>query len=128
MADTDMPDTERAKRGNEMRERLFGNAPPPSETFERLMGVTVEHLFGDIWTRPGLAVRDRSLITCAVLTALGKEAQLRVHMKGALNVGISREEILEMMIHLAHYSGWPTAVNGTRVAEEVFKDADEAGG
>ncbi len=73
-------------------------------------------------------MRDRSLITCAVLTALGREPQLRVHMKGALNVGISREEILEMMVHLAHYAGWPVAVTGTRVAEEVFKEIDEAGG
>ena len=123
-----MADSERAKRGNEMRERLFGASSPPSETFERLMGVTNEHLFGDIWTRPDLAVRDRSLITCAVLTALGREPQLRVHVKGALNMGISREEILEMMVHLAHYSGWPTAVTGTRVAEEVFKEIDEADG
>ena len=123
-----MADNERAKRGNEVREKLFKTPPVHSETFARLNEITVEHLFGDIWTRPGLALRDRSLITCAVLTALGKEPQLKVHMKGALNIGISREEILEMMVHLAHYSGWPTAVNGTRVAEAVFKEVDEAGG
>ena len=123
-----MADSERAKRGNEMRKRLFGDMPVPSETFKRLSEVTVEHLFGDIWTRPGLAVRDRSLITCAVLTALGREPQLRIHMKGALNIGISREEILEMMVHIAHYSGWPSAVNGTHVAEAVFKEIDEADG
>ncbi len=123
-----MANSERARRGNEMRKRLFGASSAPSKTFKRLSEVTVEHLFGDIWTRPGLALRDRSLITCAVLTALGREPQLRVHMKGALNVGISREEILEMMVHLAHYSGWPTAVIGTRVAEEVFKEIDEADG
>jgi 4-carboxymuconolactone decarboxylase len=123
-----MADNERAKRGDDIRKKLFKNPPAPSETFARLNEVTVEHLFGDIWTRPGLALRDRSLITCAVLTALGKEKQLTVHLKGALNIGISREEILEMMVHLAHYSGWPTAVNGTRVAEEVFKELDAAGG
>lgn len=123
-----MADNERAKRGNEMRKRLFGASSAPSETFKKLSEVTVEHLFGDIWTRPGLAVRDRSLITCAVLTALGREPQLRIHMKGALNIGISREEILEMMVHLAHYAGWPVAVTGTRVAEEVFKELDEADG
>jgi len=123
-----MADNERAKRGDDIRKKLFGTPPSPSATFDRLNAVTVEHLFGDIWTRPDLALRDRSLITCAVLTALGKELQLKVHMKGALNIGISREEILEMMVHLAHYSGWPTAVNGTRVAEEVFKELDEADG
>lgn len=123
-----MADNERAKRGDDIRKKLFGTPPSPSATFDRLNAVTVEHLFGDIWTRPDLALRDRSLITCAVLTALGKELQLKVHMKGALNIGISREEILEMMVHLAHYSGWPTAVNGTRVAEEVFKELDDADG
>jgi 4-carboxymuconolactone decarboxylase len=123
-----MADNERAKRGDDIRKKLFGTPPSPSETFSKLNEVTVEHLFGDIWSRPGLALRDRSLITCAVLTALGKELQLKVHMKGALNIGISREEILEMMVHLAHYSGWPTAVNGTRVAEAVFKELDGADG
>ena len=123
-----MADNERAKRGDDIRKKLFGTPPSPGPTFDRLNAVTVEHLFGDIWTRPGLALRDRSLITCAVLTALGKELQLKVHMKGALNIGVGREEILEMMVHIAHYSGWPTAVNGTRVAEEVFKELDEADG
>ena len=120
-----MADNERARRGNEIRQKLFGGASEPSETFKEIMDVSVEHLFGDIWTRPGLALRDRSLVTCAVLTALGREPQLRVHLKGALNVGISREEILEMMIHLSHYAGWPTGITGTKVAEEVFKELDE---
>ncbi len=119
-----MSESERAKRGHEMRMKLFGVVPEPSENFKDVMAVTNEHLFGDIWTRDGLALRDRSMITVATLTALGREAQLRVHMRGALNVGISRQEIKEMMIHLAHYSGWPTAMTGMRVADEVFKELD----
>jgi len=120
-----MSDSERARRGNEIRTKLFGTAPAPSENFKEIMQVSVEHLFGDIWTRPGLALRDRSLITVATLTALGREAQLRVHLRGALNIGISRQEIIEMMIHLAHYAGWPAAMTGTRIADEVFKELDE---
>ncbi len=123
-----MSDSERARRGNEMRMKIFGVAPEPSENYKDIMQVTVEHLFGDIWTRPGLAMRDRSMITVAALIVLNREAQLRVHLRGALNVGISREEIKEMMIHLAHYGGWPVAMTGMRVADEVFKEADAKGG
>lgn len=119
-----MAESERKKRGNEVREKMFGASPEPSENFEDIMEVTLEHLFGDIWTRPGLAPRDRSLITCAALTALAREGQLKVHLKGALNNGVTREEIKEMMIHLAHYSGWPTGMIGTRIADEVFKELD----
>ena len=93
-----MSDSERAQRGNEMRMKIFGVAPEASENFKDIMDVTVEHLFGDIWTRDGLALRDRSLITVATLIALNREAQLRVHLRGALNVGVGREEIKEMII------------------------------
>lgn len=123
-----MSDSERAQRGNEMRMKLFGVAPEASENFKDIMEVTVEHLFGDIWTRAGLALRDRSLITVATLIALNREAQLRVHLRGALNVGVGREEIKEMLIHLAHYAGWPAAMTGMRIADEIFKEQDAKAG
>ncbi len=124
-----MSDNERAQRGNEMRMKLFGAAPEPSENYKNIREVTVEHLFGDIWTRDGLALRDRSLITVAALIALNREAQLRVHLRGALNVGVGREEIKEMIIHLAHYAGWPAAMTSMEVADEVFTEQDaKAGG
>ncbi len=66
------------------------------------------------------------MITVAALTVLGREAELKLHLRGALNVGISRETILEMMLHLAHYGGWPVAVSGLRAAREVFQRADQA--
>lgn len=116
-----MADEERRQRGLELRRRLFGPNDSPALD-DPLIAVTVDHLFGDIWTRPGLELRDRSLITCAVLVALGKEAQLKVHLRGLLNQGLSQLAVEEMMIHLAHYSGWPTAVNGIRVAREVFAE------
>lgn len=119
-----MTDEARFERGVARMKELFGEtyaAPPMGDEF---MDVTIGHLFGDVWTRPGLELRERSMITCAALVAMGKELQLKTHLRGALNAGISRQAIEEMMIHLAHYSGWPTAVNGLRVAREVFEEMD----
>jgi len=69
----------------------------------------MEHLFGDVWQRPGLEVEERSLITCAVLIALGREPEQRLHFRGARNVGHSRERLEELITHIAHYAGWPVA-------------------
>ena len=104
---------------------LFGAEPRPGMMNEDFMQITVENLFGDIWTRPGLELKERSLITMAALTVLGKEPELKTHMRGALNIGISREKITEIMIHLAHYGGWPVGVNGLRIAKEVFEGIDK---
>jgi 4-carboxymuconolactone decarboxylase len=98
-----MAEDERRRRGLELRKRLFGGNDAPNLA-DPLIEVTIDHLFGDVWTRPGLELRDRSLITCAALVALGKEAQLKVHLRGLLNQGMSRQGIEEMMIHLAHYA------------------------
>ena len=76
--------------------------------------------FGDIWTRPGLPVRDRSMITVAVLAALGQTEELRSHLAGALNVGISREEIVEILMHISIYAGVPAAGSALRVAADVL--------
>lgn len=114
---------ERLERGRARMAELWGD-DFALEVEGDFMELTVGHVLGDIWTRPGLELRERSLITCAALTALGREPELKGHIPGALNIGISREAIEEMMIHLAHYSGWPTAVNGLRVAREVFDELD----
>lgn len=82
--------------------------------------------FGDIYDRPGLDPRSRQLVTLGVLTALGGcEPQLKVHIGAALNVGISREEIVEAMLHAAVYCGFPRALNATLAAREVFTQRDE---
>ena len=81
----------------------------------------IEFPFGDIYSRPGLDLRTRELTTVAVLTALGNAAaQLKVHLHAALNVGCSREEIVETIIQVAVYAGFPAALNGLFVAKEVF--------
>ncbi|MFF3323791.1 carboxymuconolactone decarboxylase family protein [Streptomyces sp. NPDC002889] len=77
--------------------------------------------FGDIYDRPGLAPRDRQLVTLGMLTALGGcEPQLEVHINAALNVGLTREEIVESLLHSAVYCGMPKALNATFVAKKVF--------
>ncbi|PHP53692.1 carboxymuconolactone decarboxylase family protein [Actinomyces ruminis] len=81
--------------------------------------------FGDIYDRPGLDPRSRQLVTLGVLTALGGcEPQLKVHIGAALNVGITRDEIAEVMLHAAVYCGFPKALNATFAAREVFLDRD----
>jgi 4-carboxymuconolactone decarboxylase len=104
---------------------LFGVEPRPGMMNEDFLQVTVENLFGDIWTRPELELKERSMITVAALTVLGRSPELKGHLRGALNIGISREKINEMMIHLAHYGGWPVGVNGLRIAKEVFDEIDK---
>ncbi|GAB2678269.1 carboxymuconolactone decarboxylase family protein [Saccharopolyspora gloriosae] len=82
--------------------------------------------FGDIYDRPGLDARSRQLVTLGVLTALGGcQPQLRVHLGAALNVGISREEITEALLHAAVYCGFPRALNATFTAREVFTERDD---
>jgi len=88
-------------------------APPLAE-------ITTNVLFNGVWERPGLSKRDRSLITVAALTALYRTEQLRGHIQRALEHGVTKEEIGEIITHLAFYSGWPTAVNAAQVAQEVF--------
>jgi len=81
----------------------------------------VEFAFGDICSRPGLDLKTREIATVAALTALGTaSAQLRVHIKAALNLGCSREEVVETIMQMAVYAGFPAALNGLAAAKEVF--------
>jgi len=77
-------------------------------------------LFGEVWERPGLSKRDRSLITCATLIALGRERQLVGHLGRALDNGLSKKELSEVITHLAFYAGWPAAMTAAQVAKDVF--------
>jgi alkylhydroperoxidase/carboxymuconolactone decarboxylase family protein YurZ len=80
----------------------------------------LQSAFGDIWTRPGLSVRDRSMVTVAVLASLGQTEELRAHLSGALNAGLSREEIVEVLMHISIYAGVPAAGAAMRVAADVL--------
>jgi 4-carboxymuconolactone decarboxylase len=88
----------------------------------------IEFPFGDVYNRPGLDLRSREIATVAALTALGTATpQLKVHIHGGLNVGLSREEIIEIIIQMAVYAGFPAALNGMFAAKEVFQERDEKG-
>jgi 4-carboxymuconolactone decarboxylase len=78
-------------------------------------------LFGEVWERPGLSKRDRSLITCATLIALGREKQLVGHLQRALDNGLTKNELSEVITHLAFYAGWPAAMTAALVAKDVFE-------
>ena len=91
----------------------------------KLIELTEKVLFGDVWERPGLSKRDRSLITCATLVALNRTEQQTGHFQRALNNGVKKEELLELITHLAFYSGWPTAMSAANVAKKVFEEGDK---
>ncbi len=88
----------------------------------KLADLTADVLFADVWERPGLSKRDRSLITIASLISLYRTEQLRGHLARALDNGVTKEEIAEVITHMAFYGGWPTAVNASMVAKEVFDE------
>lgn len=102
-------------------QRMVGDVAP------KLAELTDDVLFGDIWERPGLAKRDRSLITVAALVALYRTNELPGHLRRALDNGVSRDELVELITHLAFYAGWPTAMSAMRAAKEVFAAAEAEG-
>ena len=90
----------------------------------KLAEITDDVLFGDIWERPQLSKRDRSLITCAALVATGKTEQMSFHFPRALENGVTEDEIVEMITHLAFYVGWPSAMSAITKAKELFGTKD----
>ena len=114
-----------AKKGMELRAKLWGEkAAQAGDAFlknfdEGFATFLNEQLFGMIWNRPGLPIKLRSLITMTALMALGRGPELRLHMRGALNLGIPPEEIKELIVHVSQYSGVPTAVEAIRAFNEV---------
>jgi len=80
-------------------------------------------LFGDLWARPGLSPRDRSLVTITTLIALYRINEMPFHLKKALENGVSKDEIIEVITHLAFYGGWPVANTALSIARKVFEEA-----
>lgn len=98
-------------------QRLVGDIAP------KLAELTDDVLFGDVWARPELARRDRSLITVATLVANGSTEQLASHLQIARRNGLTETELVEAIVHLAFYAGWPRAMSAIAVAKGVFADA-----
>ena len=96
-------------------QQLMGDTAP------KLAELTDNVLFGDVWARPGLSRRDRSLVTVSALIAMNRPDQLRSHLALARQNGLTQEELVEAITHLAFYAGWPSAVTAVAVAKEVFQ-------
>lgn len=88
----------------------------------RLSELTRELLYGEIWERPGLSKHDRSIATLAALVATCRLEQIGMHVRRALDNGVTREEIGEILTHLAFYVGWPACVSAARIADGVFDE------
>jgi len=89
-----------------------------------LQQIVTGFAWGEIWSRPGLNRRERSLINLGMLTALGKPHEFQTHVRGALNNGVTREEIREVLLQTAVYCGFPAAIDAFRNARAVFKELD----
>jgi 4-carboxymuconolactone decarboxylase len=96
-------------------QQLMGGVAP------KLADLTDSVLYDDVWERPQLSKRDRSLVTVAALIALNRPDQLRSHLALARQNGVTEEELIETITHMAFYSGWPSAVSAVAVAKEVFQ-------
>jgi 4-carboxymuconolactone decarboxylase len=127
-------DDERLRRAGEVRDTLTGGRANPDP--EADLATLREHLgdvgdwamrwaFGEIWSRPQLSRRDRSLVVISILTALGQDAELAFHVPAGLSHGLTREEIEEIMTHLSLYAGFPRAVDGMQAARRAFARLDE---
>ncbi|MFP3753914.1 Carboxymuconolactone decarboxylase family protein [compost metagenome] len=101
-------------QGPSVAQQRFGDVAP------KLAQLTDDVLFGDVWARPGLSRRDRSLVTVSALIAMNRPDQLRSHLALARQNGLSEAELVEALTHLAFYAGWPSAVTAADVAKEVF--------
>lgn len=97
---------------------------PWGDIAPRLTEITDTVLFDDVWRRPELSPRDRSLVTVASLITGYRQNELPFHMKKALENGVTRDELIETITHLAFYAGWPTASTAIGIARDVFADAD----
>jgi 4-carboxymuconolactone decarboxylase len=98
-------------------EKMIGDFAP------KLVDLTDRVLFGEVWERQELSKRDRSLVTVAALIALNRPEQLRFPLDKALENGLKKEELIEVITHLAFYSGWPNAMSAIMIAKEVFSKA-----
>lgn len=125
-----MDDRDRYAEGMQVRRQVLGDAHvdrslerlnPFNEEFQDLI---TRYAWGEIWTRPGLPRHTRSMLTIAMMVALGREAELRLHLRAAASNGVTREEIREVLLQAAVYCGVPAANSAFHAAEEVFAEQD----
>lgn len=107
--------------GNEYVENSFKSADDFNRPFQEFI---TEFAWGGIWTRPGLDRKQRSLLNLGMLAALNRPHEIRVHIRGAINNGLTKDEIAEVFFQVSIYCGVPAALDAFRVAREVFKEMD----
>jgi 4-carboxymuconolactone decarboxylase len=112
-----------ASRATPMPNEPIAARSPYADVAPALGNYTDSVLYGDLWKRPNLSPRDRSLITVAALVALYRTNELPFHLKKALENGVTKDELIELITHLAFYSGWPTANTAVTIARKVFEEA-----
>jgi 4-carboxymuconolactone decarboxylase len=123
---------EKFEKGLALRKQVLGaeyveKSMASADSFSMPMQeLSTEYCWGHVWTRPGLQLRERSLINIAMISALNRPHELKLHVKAALNNGLSREEIREVILQVAVYCGVPAGIDSTRIAREAFAELDAA--
>ena len=112
----------RAVLGSDYVDRSIAAADDFNRPMQELV---TEYCWGEVWTRPGLPRQTRSLINLALLTALNRPHEVKIHLKGALNNGCSKDEIMEVLLQTAIYCGVPAAIDSFRLAREVFAEVEK---
>jgi 4-carboxymuconolactone decarboxylase len=124
---------DRFDKGLKLRRQVLGaeyvdRSIASADDFSRPMQeLSTEYCWGYVWTRPGLALRDRSLLNIGMISALNRPHELKLHVKAALNNGLTREEICEALLQVAVYCGVPAGIDSVRIAREAFAELDQAG-
>jgi len=127
-----MDDKQRYEQGMKVRRAVLGDAHVDrslknrNEFNEAFQDLITRYAWGEIWSRPGLPRHTRSMITLAIMVALNRSEELRMYVRAALNVGVKREEIQEVLLQTAIYCGVPAANSAFRLAQEVFAEVDAA--
>ena len=119
----DLPNVMDSQEHNQMNKEPSGAQKVIGDFAPKLVELTDQVLFDDVWERPELSKRDRSLATVAALVAMNRPDQLRFHLTFALQNGVKKEELIEIITHLAFYAGWPSAMSAIMVAKEVLSNA-----
>jgi 4-carboxymuconolactone decarboxylase len=126
-----MDENERHERGLATRKAIMGEAAVEraqsrlTPFTEEWMGFVTRYAFGEIWSRPGLPHKTRSMLTIAMLTALGRHDELAVHIRATQNTGVSRDEVKEVLMQAAIYAGVPAAMSAFNRAQQVYAEMDK---
>jgi 4-carboxymuconolactone decarboxylase len=123
-----MSESDAYKKGLAMRKRVLGekyveeSLAQADEFTAPLQEYLTEHAWGAVWVREGLSLKMRSMLNLAILTATNRPAELKLHLKGALNNGVTKEEIREIFLHCGAYCGAPAALDSFKIAKQVFAE------